>query len=125
MLVHIKLLVRRGNRTFWHNRLVSFNGTSEKYGDNHYNIFVKIITRLGKKRKRVKYSTKPTIEIFGRITYAVKNGFFLGTEDYIGRAIYIENRIERRFKKIRKNIRRGRDNPLEDAHPLVPIPQFI
>ena len=125
MLVHIKLLVRRGNRTFWHNRLVMFNGTSEKYGDNHFNIFIEIITRIGAKRRRVRRFTKPTAEIFGRITYAIKKGFFLGTEDYIGRPIYIENRMERRFKKIRNNIKRGRDNPLEDAHPLVPIPQFI
>ena len=125
MLVQFKLLRRKGNRTFWHNRLVMFNGTSEKYGDDHLNVFIEIIKRIGKKRKRIRRFVKPTTEIFGRITYAIKNGFFLGTEDYIGKPSSIESKIERRFKKILYNIKKGYDNPLKDAHPRVPIPQFV
>ena len=84
MLVHIKLLVRKGNRTFWHNRLVMFNGTSEKYGDNHFNIFIEIITRVGNKRRRVRRFTKPTVEIFGRITYAIKKVSSSGLKIILG-----------------------------------------
>ena len=124
MLVHIKLLIRKGNRTFWYNRLVMFNGTSDRYGDTHFNKLIEITTRIGKKKRRVRRFTKPTPEILGRITHAVKEGFFLGTEDYIGMSSSIEEKIEKRLKIIKNNIKRGCDNPLMDANPNVPIPKF-
>ena len=115
MIVIIKVLERRGNSTFWHERIGLFLGSICGYPLDHSHQLVEIFTTVGKRNWRQRVSHCTMSQIFDIILEAMKNVTFLGIEDYRGTDKCSGSKICRRVRKVLSNIEKKRYFE-EDAH---------
>ena len=115
MIVVVKVLERRGNRTFWHERTCLFFGNSCDSIFDHSHQLTEIITTVGKKKWRYRISKCSVNQIFDIILRSMKNSEFLGIEDYRGTNKCFKPKIRRRIKKILSQIKK-REYYVDNSH---------
>ena len=115
MIVVVKVLERRGNRTFWHERACLFFGGQCDSTFDHSHQLTEIITTVGKKKWRQRISHCDVCQIFDIILKSLKNTAFLGIEDYRGSDKCFKPKIRRRIKKILSQIRK-REYYVDNSH---------
>ena len=108
MIIIIKILERRGNITFWHERTVMFFGKICDFHVDHSHQLMEIFTTVGKRDWRQRVSHCTVEQIFDIVQKSIRNVTFLGIEDYRGVDKCIEPKICRRVKKILSNIKKKR-----------------
>ena len=115
MIVVVKVLERRGNRTFWYERACLFFGSPCDSTFDHSHQLTEIITTVGKRKWRQRISRCDVCQIFDIILKSLKNTAFLGIEDYRGTDKCIKPKIRRRIKKILSQIRK-REYYVDNSH---------
>ena len=120
MIVVVKVLERRGNRTFWHERACIFFGSPCDSTFDHSHQLTEIITTVRKKkwekkkwRQRISHCN--VCQIFDIILKSLKNTAFLGIEDYRGSNKCFKPKIRRRIKKILSQIKK-RQYYVDNSH---------
>ena len=76
MIVVVKVLERRGNRTFWHVRTCLFFGSPCDSTFDHSHQLTEIITTVGTKQWRQRVSHCDVCQIFDIILKSLKNTAF-------------------------------------------------